>query len=117
MKFGLTDKTITQIQSVLARYPQVETAVIYGSRAMGNYRKGSDIDMTLTGGEDLTLTVLYRIMDEIDDLLLPYTVDLSIFRHISDPDVIAHIERAGVVFYKKTDFDALCRNNSEFDES
>jgi predicted nucleotidyltransferase len=101
MKFGLTDKTITQIQSVLARFPQVDKSVLYGSRAMGNYRKGSDIDMTLKGGEDLTLKVLYRIMDEIDDLLLPYTFDLSIFHHISDPDVVAHIERAGVIFYEK----------------
>ena len=40
-------------------------------------------------------------MDDIDDLLLPYTFDLSIFQHISDPDVIDHIRRVGVVFYEK----------------
>lgn len=51
-------------------------------------------------GEDLTLHVLYRIMDAIDDLLLPYTFDLSIFRYISDPDLVEHIERVGVVFYE-----------------
>jgi predicted nucleotidyltransferase len=103
MKFGLTDKTIKQIHSVLARYPQVKKSVLYGSRAKGNYKNGSDIDMTLTGGEDLTLNVLYRIMDDIDDLLLPYTFDLSIFRHINDPDVVEHIQRAGVTFYEKTE--------------
>ncbi len=91
------------IQSVLARYPQVEKSVLYGSRAKGNYRNGSDIDMTLKGGEGLTLNVLYQIMDDIDDLLLPYTFDLSIFRHIGDPDVVEHIQRAGITFYEKTE--------------
>nr|WP_322814002.1 hypothetical protein [Chloroflexus sp.] len=53
--------------------------------------------MTLTGNEALTLDVLYRIIDDIDDLLLPYTFDLSILHQISDPDVIEHIQRVGVV--------------------
>ncbi|MEW6203373.1 MAG: nucleotidyltransferase domain-containing protein [bacterium] len=101
MKFGLKETTIQQIQSVLAGHPQVEKAVLYGSRAKGNCKHGSDIDLTLLGGDDLTLKVLYRIMDEIDDLLLPYTFDLSIFHQISDPDVIDHIRRVGVVFYEK----------------
>jgi len=49
----------------------------------------------------LTLNVLYKIMDEIDDLLLPYTIDLSIFNHINDQDMIEHIQRVGVAFYEK----------------
>lgn len=103
MKFGLKESTIEQIQSVFARYPQVKKAILYGSRAKGNYKTGSDIDLTLIGGEALTLKVLYRIMDEIDNLLLPYTFDLSIFHHISDPDVTEHIERVGIVFYQSAE--------------
>ncbi len=99
MKFGLNDKTIDKIHAVFARYPQVEKAILYGSRAKGNYRKGSDIDLTLCGGSDLTMAVLYQIIDEIDDLLLPYTIDLSIYADIEDPDVLDHIRRVGVVFY------------------
>lgn len=102
MKYGLKETTIQKICVVLAHYPQVEQAVLYGSRAKGNYKNGSDIDLTLRGGADLTSRVLYRIMDEVDDLLLPYTIDLSIFDHIGDPDVIAHIQRVGVVFYEKS---------------
>lgn len=40
-------------------------------------------------------------MDELDNLLLPYTIDLSIYNHIGDPDVLAHIQRVGVAFYEK----------------
>jgi predicted nucleotidyltransferase len=101
LQFGLQESTVKKICDVLALYPQVETAVLYGSRAKGNYKNGSDIDLTLFGGPDLTMKVLYSIMDEIDDLLLPYTFDLSIFNHISDPDVIEHIQRVGVALYEK----------------
>lgn len=102
MKFGLPDATIQRICAVIARYPQVESAVLYGSRAKGNYKTGSDIDLTLYGGASLTPDVLHKIMNDLDDLLLPYTIDLSIFANISDADVKEHIERVGVVFYEKS---------------
>ena len=74
--------------------------MIYGSRAKGNYKNGSDIDLTLHG-KDLTFDLLYQISTAIDDLLLPYTVDLSIFHTLNDPDFIDHIQRVGIVFYEK----------------
>ncbi len=107
MKYRLKESTIQQICAILARHPQVDKAVLYGSRAKGEYKNGSDIDLTLYGRADLTLRVLYRIMDEIDDLLLPYTIDLSIFSDITDADVVEHIERVGVVFYEKNTVQAL----------
>jgi predicted nucleotidyltransferase len=100
MKFGLKETTIEKICAVFAGFPQVEKAVLYGSRAKGNYKNGSDIDLTLHG-KDLTLNVLYKIDQELDDLLLPYTFDLSIFERLSDPDFIDHIQRVGVVFYQR----------------
>jgi predicted nucleotidyltransferase len=80
----------------------VEQAILYGSRAN---RSGSDIDLTLRGGADLTLNVIYKILNDLDELLLPYTIHLFIFDDISDQDVIAHIQRVGVVFYKKGESD------------
>lgn len=102
LRFGLQNNTIQKISSTFMRYPQVEKALIYGSRAKGDYKNGSDIDLTLIGGEDLTLNILYKILEDIDNLLLPYTMDISIFDYIEDPDVIAHIKRVGVLFYEKT---------------
>ena len=100
-RFGLKELVIENIRGVFARYPQVERAVLYGSRAKGNFENGSDIDLTLFGGEDLMRKTLHRIMDELDDLLLPYTFDLSLFSQISDIDVLDHIRRIGVVFYER----------------
>lgn len=103
MKYGLPEAAVQKIGAILRRYPQVEKAILYGSRAKGNHKNGSDIDLTLRG-RGLTLNVLYKIMDELDDLLLPYIIDLSILDQISDPDVIEHIQRVGVTFYEKGDF-------------
>ena len=100
MTFGLSDATIEKIRSVFARHPQVEKAVLYGSRAKGTFRNGSDIDLTLFG-DGLTHELFSLISRELDDLLLPYSFDLSLFAHIRDADVIDHIRRVGVVFYEK----------------
>lgn len=100
-RFGLSESTIERMHAVLARHRQVERAVLYGSRAKGDYKNGSDIDLTLRGGSDLTSHVLYRIMDELDDLLLPYTIDLSIYADMGDPAVVEHIHRVGVTFYER----------------
>jgi len=63
---GLKPHIIEQIVSVLQKYADVESAILYGSRAKGNFREGSDIDLTLTG-DALTYRVMTRIEDEIDD--------------------------------------------------
>ena len=76
--------------------------ILYGSRAKGTQRKGSDIDMTIVG-ESLDTTALLRIETELDDLLLPYSIDLSLFHHVENAELIAHIERVGVTIYARSD--------------
>ena len=100
MLFGLQPEAVEQIRSVFARHPEVETAILYGSRAKGNFKPGSDIDLTFKG-KGLDLTVLNRIDTELDDLLLPWSFDLSIYSQITSPDLIEHIDRAGVIFYQQ----------------
>lgn len=95
---GLGVATLVALQDVFTRHPEIEQVLLYGSRAKGTQRKGSDIDLTLLGDE-LDYRLLTRIETEIDDLLLPYTVDLSLFRQIDNPDLIEHISRVGLIFY------------------
>jgi uncharacterized protein len=100
MKFGLKQETIDKINSVFKNHPEVENAIIYGSRAKGNFRVGSDIDLTLHG-DQLTYEILSKINTEIDDLNMPYLFDISIFHKLKSPDLEEHINRVGVVFYQK----------------
>ncbi len=101
MNFGLKEETILKITSVFVRFPQIEKAVIYGSRAKGNFKEGSDIDLILIG-ENLDLTLINEIDTEIDDLLLPYSFDISIYHQLENPDLIHHINRVGKTFYLKS---------------
>ncbi len=98
MEYGLKDTIIDLIIRVFADIPEIEQAIIYGSRAKGNNRKGSDIDIVLKG-EKLTLQELNRLSLALDDLLLPYTFDLTIYHRINNPELLDHISRVGRVLY------------------
>ncbi len=99
-RFGLSQATLDRIGAVLAAHPEVEKAVIYGSRAKGTHRPGSDIDLTLHG-DGLNDRILMDVMGELDDLLLPYTIDLSIFAALHHQGLEEHIQRVGQVFYRR----------------
>lgn len=101
MDYGLSSSVIARIQEVFARFPDIDRAVLYGSRAMGTHKAGSDIDITLYG-DRLTLPQLAAISSELDDLLLPYTIDLSIFVMLNNADLREHIGRVGKMFYERT---------------
>lgn len=99
MRYGLKEDTISVIQSIFSEYPQIKRAILYGSRAKGNYRLNSDIDLALIGNE-LDLTTQFKIEEDLDNLLLPYKIDLSVFHKIENPDLIDHINRRGVAIYE-----------------
>jgi predicted nucleotidyltransferase len=98
MNHGLSNSTVEKICSILAKYPQVKKAVLYGSRAKGTYKLGSDIDLTLFGPE-LSTKLSMDIAQQLDDLLLPYTIDLSVFDLLNHAELKAHIERVGIELY------------------
>lgn len=100
MEFGLEEKIIAKINNVFKKYPQVFEVILYGSRAKGNFKNGSDVDLVLIGNR-LDLSLLYKIRNEIDDLLLPYSFDISILNLITNENLLEHINRAGKIFYRK----------------
>ncbi len=98
-EFGLPQRTLDEMRAIFAKYSAVKKVVIYGSRAMGNYREGSDIDLTLYG-DTLTHSDLVNIAGELDESSIPYLVDLSIFNELDHAELRKHIERVGQVFYQ-----------------
>ncbi len=98
MNIGLTSEIIEKIQKVFSRHEEVTTAILYGSRAKGNYKSSSDIDLTLKG-DNLNLSKLAKISNELDDLSLPYSFDFSIYDQIKNAELLDHIKRVGKIFY------------------
>ncbi len=101
MPYGLSNEIIAKICSVLFRYPSVEKAVLYGSRAKGTFKPGSDIDLSFHGAT-ISLKDLSDIDSELDDLLLPYTFDLLVFDTLTHVKLRDHIERVGKIFYVRS---------------
>ena len=100
MKYGLSESTVEKISAVFSGFPAIEGAVLYGSRAKGNFKPGSDIDLTLHGAS-LTPRLCATIAETLDELLLPYGIDLSLFDSLDSLELREHIARVGVVFYQR----------------
>jgi predicted nucleotidyltransferase len=97
-KFGLAQTVVDQINNVFATVPSIEKVILYGSRAKGNYRPGSDIDLAILG-PNVTEEQMLKLETMLDDVLLPYTIDLCRIEMIQNPDLIEHINRVGIPFY------------------
>ena len=97
--FGLKPEVVVAIRAVLADFDCISQAILYGSRAKGNFRVGSDIDLTLKTQGEPPSSLLLNIDNALDDLDLPYSFDISLFQQISNQGLLEHIKRVGVVFY------------------
>jgi len=101
MKHGLPDRTLDTLDSIFRKYPGIKQVVLYGSRAKGNFRAGSDIDLALMTDDTFTRTNLLRIAGDFDDSDMPYMVDVLVYEDLSNKDLKAHIDRVGKVLYPR----------------
>lgn len=100
-KIGFKEGDLETIIVVLRMYPQIEKALIFGSRAKGVYKSGSDVDLALKGAVKNVASKISYILNE--ESLLPYKFDVLDYDGIDNPKLVDHIDRVGVVIYKKRD--------------
>lgn len=101
MLFGLSEDTVERIRAVFRAHPEIDEVILYGSRAKGDQKPGSDIDLACRG-QDLTHAAVNRILCELDELLLPYSIDLADIEAIDNRELLDHINRVGRTFYRRT---------------
>lgn len=99
--FGLGEHNLHAIIDVLSSVKKVQRALIYGSRAKGNYRSNSDIDI-MVEGECLTIADLSMIDVRLDDLLLPWQIDLCARNRVGNQALLDEVEKWGVVVYQRS---------------
>ena|SRR3990167_6462834 len=97
--YGLPLHAVNSLTAIFQTYSPINKVILYGSRAMGTYHPGSDIDLCIVAPE-LGLSELFAIENKIDDLLLPWEVDLSLYHHLDNQDLLEHIHRVGIIFYQ-----------------
>ena len=98
--FGLTNEELQIIIDIINLHPQINEALIFGSRALNTYKKGSDIDIALKGIEIATITAtISGILNE--ETPLPYFFDVLDYNLINNEELKNHIDRMGQQIYKK----------------
>lgn len=102
LRFGLNERNLKTLVSVLESFPQIQRVVIFGSRAKGNFHAGSDIDLAIMN-EGIGSAELSKIHARFEESDLPFFVDLVNYSTIDVPALREHIDRAGVEFYLKKD--------------
>lgn len=95
MPYGLPAVALDRLLAFFRRDGRIHKIWLFGSRALGRESLGSDIDIGLDA-PTLGIKELAMLEAQIDDLLLPWKVDLVLLHHITDPDLLAHIRRVGI---------------------
>jgi predicted nucleotidyltransferase len=98
-KFGLLENDMNEIVDVLSQFSSIEKAVLFGSRAKGNFKNGSDIDIAIFGNDlnsDIDYKISYQLNEETN---MPYKFDILIFNKIQEAALIDHISRIGIEIY------------------
>ncbi|HON15322.1 MAG TPA: nucleotidyltransferase domain-containing protein [Spirochaetota bacterium] len=98
-KFGLSEKLLKSMEDIFKLKPQVERVLIYGSRAKGNYSKGSDIDITIVAPE-MNFSEYLRLYSMLEDLEIPYMLDVTKYEMLED-NIKEHIKRVGQEIYNR----------------
>ena len=94
MTGGLSDKHWQQILKVITKHPNIHEIILYGSRAMGNFREGSDIDLALKG-DNITSKQLTQIGLDYENLYFPWRLDMTLYEEITNDQLREHINRVG----------------------
>ncbi|NLN48098.1 MAG: nucleotidyltransferase domain-containing protein [Clostridiales bacterium] len=99
--YGLLNRDLDYIICAIKKYPEIDETIIFGSRAIGNYKKGSDVDIVVKGVriDDKTIA---RLSDDLNERYpLPYFFDIVNYNDISNDELKKHIDTVGKVIIKK----------------
>jgi predicted nucleotidyltransferase len=100
-KLGLLETDMLAITAVLEKFPTIEKAIVFGSRAKGNFKNGSDVDLALKGN-DLNLRLIHEVSMLLnEETKMPYQFDVLSYLDIKEPTLTFHIDRVGVVIFER----------------
>ncbi len=99
--FGISDNSFNILIATIEKYPEIEQAKIFGSRAMGNYKKGSDIDIALFG-KNIDWNLITEIHTQLNEVLdVPYYFDIVDYQQLNNPELKNHIDLEGIEIFSR----------------
>ena len=100
MPFGLKDTDYKLIKTIFQLFPKIDEVLVFGSRAMGTEKPGSDVDLALKGS-DIQLDDILKLKHKLEELPIIYDFDIINYETINTPALVEHIDKHGISFYKK----------------
>ena len=98
--YGLSVKDLSLITEVFKEFSSIKEVRIYGSRAIGNYKKASDIDISIIG-ENIDNTIIARVYNILnEEIPLPYFFDVNHYNSLENQALKEHIDIEGKTIYK-----------------
>ena len=102
MEFGLNDTDLAYIIAVIGDFEEIEKAVIFGSRAKGNYKTASDVDIAVFG-KNISFSSIAHLHSRLEEEgPLPYFFDIVDYTHSTHKELKDHIERVGKTIFERT---------------
>lgn len=101
--FGLNERTLAAIETCLQQYSDISWVKIYGSRAKGNFQRGSDIDLAFS----CPVNCAAKLLDALDNLPTPYLFDVTHYESLKNDALKSHIDRVGVPIYRANNSNRL----------
>ena len=102
MHFGLSSRDLETISKIFSKYSEVKSVVLFGSRALGNYKNSSDIDLVILD-ENISSSTFSKIKNDLEESTLPYFVDLIMYSNITEPNLINQIQKTGIKFWERNE--------------
>lgn len=113
MKYGLRDDDVKTIVDIISTFNEIESAVLFGSRAKGTYKPGSDIDLAVTGC-DVNFDIISKLDYQLNEkIILPYMFDVVDYSHLNHKELKEHIQRVGKVIFSKSNDGTLSVESNE----
>ncbi|BEP30305.1 nucleotidyltransferase domain-containing protein [Helicovermis profundi] len=99
--YGLLKRDLDYIIKSVSKYSEIEEVIIFGSRAMGNFKKASDIDLALKG-DLVDRNILRRVNEDLNEVYpIPYFLDIINYQDISNEKLKTHIDDVGKSIWHK----------------
>lgn len=101
MSHGLRDSDLSCIENAVRQIEEIEECILFGSRAKGNYKRGSDVDLAIKG-DRITFSTVSHLHDWLnEESPMPYFFDVVQYETISNPKLVEHIDRVGISLYQR----------------
>ena len=95
--FGISERSLTEILNLFNEFDTLKKVYIFGSRARGDYKIESDIDLAIESETDIKL----RLLNKLNDVRCILKFDVVDINNLKNEKLLSNIRKDGILIYEK----------------